>query len=115
MRDAKININSWESLTEDSKAWKSAVWSRVEGAESDRMEQLLQKRTKRKETSSSSNVTGFVLCPAPETATPALAYMATPGSATLELPCAAINFRDGRWQMTVMLLYNHLIYQNTNH
>ena len=43
MGDAKININAWESLTEDRKAWKSAVRSGVEGDEADRMEQLVQK------------------------------------------------------------------------
>ncbi len=46
MGDAKININAWESLTEDRKAWKSAVRSGVEGDEADRMEQLVQKRAK---------------------------------------------------------------------
>ncbi len=39
---------------------------------------------------------GLCALPAPETATPALAYTATPESAILELPCAAIVFRNGR-------------------
>ena len=47
-------------LAEDRRAWKSAVRSGVEGTEADRMEQLVQKRAKRKESTSSSTATGFV-------------------------------------------------------
>ncbi len=46
---------------------------------------------------------GLCVLPALETATSALAYTATPESATLELPCAAIVFRD-RMRPTVMYL-----------
>ncbi len=53
MRDAKINITAWERLAEDCRAWTSAVRSWAEGAEADRMEQLVQKKVKRKEGSSS--------------------------------------------------------------
>ena len=57
----------------------------------------MQKRAKRKESPSSSTATGGLYAlPAPEAATPTLAYTATPESAILELPCAAIVFRDGR-------------------
>ena len=60
MRDVKLNINAWQSLAEDGRAWKSAARSGVEGAEADRIEQLVQKRAKRKESSSSSTAAGFV-------------------------------------------------------
>ena len=49
MRDAKMNINAWEGPAEDRRTWKSAVRSGVEGAEADRMEQLVPKSAKRKE------------------------------------------------------------------
>ncbi len=39
---------------------------------------------------------GLCALSAPESATPALSYTVTPQSATLQLPCAAIVFRDGR-------------------
>ncbi len=102
MRDAKININAWEGLPEDRRTWKSAVQSGVEETEADRMEQLVQKRAKRKEISSSSTATGFVCCTCSRDCH-SLAYTATPESATLELPCAAIVFRDGGRPAYVLL------------
>ncbi len=52
------------------------------------MKQLVQKRAKRKQTTSSSTATGVCALPAPETATPALAYTDTPENAihVLETP-----------------------------
>ncbi len=60
MRDAKININAWESLAENHRACKSTVRSRVELAEAGRMEELVQKRAKCKASSSTSTAPGFV-------------------------------------------------------
>ena len=49
------------------------------------MKQLVQKRAKRKQSTSSSTATGVCALPAPETATPALAYTATPENAIIHV------------------------------
>ncbi len=65
MRDAIVNVNTWESLAEDCRAWKSAVLSNIVGAEADHMEQLVQKRAKLKGSSSSLTATEFVCSACP--------------------------------------------------
>ena len=86
MRDANINISTWESLAEDHRAWKSAIRTGVEGAA---WSSWCRKEPSERRVLLARLPLGLCALPASETDTPALAYTATPESAILELPCAA--------------------------
>ncbi len=90
------SINAWEGLAVDRRAWKSAVRRGVGGPRPTAWSSCCRKEPGERRVLLARLPLGLCALTAPETATPALAYTATPESATLELPCAAIVFRDGR-------------------